>query len=141
MKRLIAIALLIFASLLTAGVAMAADRGAQANVPFAFNVGDTVFPAGDYTISQAGWRPSGVIEIRSTDAKHATLTTAFGDAAKPVNGGELVFNRYGDRYFLTEVLCPNGGLSMQLPTSKLERMVRINEARLSTPTQVLVAAK
>ena len=102
MKRLIAIALLIFASLLNAGVAMAADRGAQANVPFAFNVGDTVFPAGDYTISQAGWRPSGVIEIRSTDAKHATLTTAFGDAAKPVNGGELVFNRYGDRYFLTE---------------------------------------
>ena len=43
MKRLIAISLLVLASLFTTGVAVAADRGAQANVPFAFNVGDTTF--------------------------------------------------------------------------------------------------
>ena len=140
MKRISAIALLSLASLLTAGSAMAADR-AQANIPFAFNVGDMVMPAGDYTISDAGWRPSGVIEIRSADAKHATLTTAFGDAKKPVNGGELVFNRYGDKYFLTEVLCPAGGMSVKLPTSKLERRARINEAALPTTTQILVATK
>ncbi len=141
MKRISAMALLSLASLLTAGSAMAQDRAAHATVPFAFNVGDMVLPAGDYTISQAGWRPSGVIQIRSTDAKHAMLTTAISDAKKPVNGGELVFNRYGDKYFLTEVLCPEAGVSMQLPTSKLESRARINEAALPTGSQILVAAK
>jgi hypothetical protein len=140
MKRISAIALLSLASLLTAGSAMAADR-AQATIPFAFNVGDMVLPAGDYTISDAGWRPSGVIEIRSADAKHATLTTAISDDKKPVKGGELVFNHYGDKYFLTEVLCPAGGMSVKLPTSKLERKAQINEAALPTTTQILVATK
>lgn len=141
MKQISAVALLSLASLLTAGSAMAADRAAEATIPFAFNVGDTVFPAGEYKISQAGWRPSGVIEIRSTDAKHVMLTTAISDAKQPASGGELVFNRYGDKYFLTEVLCPNAGVSMQLPPSKLEKRARINEASLPTSSQILVAAK
>jgi hypothetical protein len=136
-------ALLSLASLLTAGSAMAQDRAAQATIPFAFTVGDMVLPAGDYTISHAGSRPSGVIQIRSTDSKHATLATTFGDSKKPEKGhnGELVFNRYGDKYYLTEVLCPDAGLSMQLPTSKTEKRARINEASLSTTSEVLVAAK
>ena len=140
MKRLTAIALLALASLFTAGVAMAADdRGAQANVPFAFNVGDKVFPAGVYIVHSPA---SGIIELRSEDRANAVLTAAYNDSNEPKNGeGVWVFNRYGDKYFLTEVLCPNALVSLHLPTTKLERMVRINEATLSTPTQVLVAAK
>jgi len=139
MKRLIAIALLSLASLLTAGVAMAADRGAQANVPFAFNVGDKVFPAGVYIVHSPA---SGIIQLRSEDRANSVLTTAYNDSNEPMNGeGVWVFNRYGDKYFLTEVLCPNALVSLHLPTTKQERMVRINEATLSTPTQVLVAAK
>ena len=140
MKRISAMALLSLASLLTAGSAMAADR-AQATIPFAFNVGDMVLPAGDYTISDAGWRPSGVIELRTADAKHAVLATAFNDDKKPVNAGELVFNKYGDKYFLSEVLCPAGGMNVKLTTSKLEKRASINEAAVPTTTQVLVAAK
>ena len=139
MKRLTAIALLALASLFIAGVAMAAHRGAQANVPFAFNVGDKVFPAGVYMIHSPA---SGIIELRSEDRAIGILSVALPDSNKPMNGeGVWVFNRYGDRYFLAEVLCPNASVSLHLPTTKLERMVRINEATLSTPTQVLVAVK
>jgi len=141
MKRISALALLSLASLLTAGSAVAADRAAKATIPFAFNVGDMVLPAGEYTISQAGQGPSGVIEIRSTDTRHHMLTTANNDLKKPTKGGELVFNHYGDKYFLTEVLCPNAGVSMQLPPSKMEKIARTNEAALATTSQVLVAAK
>ena len=63
MKRLTAIALLALASLFTAGVAMAADRGAQANVPFAFNVGDKTFPAGVYTVHSPD---TDLIELRNS---------------------------------------------------------------------------
>ena len=141
MKQISALALLSLASLLTAGSAMAADRAAEATIPFAFNVGDKVLPAGEYTISQAGWRPSGVIQIRSTDTKHVMLTTAINDAKQPAHRGELIFNHYGDKYFLTEVLCPGAGVSMQLPPSKLEKRARMNEASLPTSSQILVAAK
>ncbi len=137
MKRLTAIALLALASLFTAGVAMAADRGAQADVPFAFNVGDKVFPAGVYTVHSPD---TDIIALQNAD--RTVLSIGYRDSNPPVNGeGVWVFNRYGDRYFLAEVLCPNASVSLHLPTTKLERMVRINEATLSTPTQVLVAAK
>ena len=141
MKRISALALLSLASLLTAGSAVAADRAAKATIPFAFNVGDMVLPAGEYTISQAGQGPSGVIEIRSTDTRHHMMTTAHNDLKKPTQGGELVFNHYGDKYFLTEVLCPSAGVSMQLSPSKMEKKARTNEAALATTSQVLVAAK
>ena len=141
MKRISAVALLSLASLLMAGSAMAQDRAAKATIPFAFTVGDMVLPAGDYTISLAGRQPSSVIQIRSTDAKHATLINAMGDSKKPTNRGELVFNQHGDEYFLTEVLCPSAGVSMQLPTSKMEKRELIKEAALSTTSQVLVATK
>ena len=65
----------------------------------------------------------------------------MNDDKKPVNRGELVFNQYGDKYFLTEVLCPAGGMNMKLTTSKLEKRDRINEAAVPTTTQVLVATK
>ena len=99
MKRLTAIALLALASLFTAGVAMAADdRGAQANVPFAFNVGDKVFPAGVYIVHSPA---SGIIELRSEDRANAVLTAAYNDSNEPKNGeGVWVFTRYGDTYFL-----------------------------------------
>jgi hypothetical protein len=139
MKRFTAIALLALATLLTAGVAMAADRGAQANVPFAFNVGDKVFPAGVYIVASPD---TSLIELRSEDRTNSVMSIAYRDSNEPANGsGVLVFNRYGDRYFLAEVLCPTAAISLHLPTTKLERKARINEATLSTPTQVLVAVK
>ena len=140
MKRITAIALLALASLFTAGAAMAADdRGAQATVPFAFNVGDKALPAGVYIIHSMG---SGVLELQSKDRKNTVMSIAFNDSNEPKNGnGVWVFNRYGDKYFLTEVLCPAGGMSVKLPTSKLERKAQINEAALPTTTQILVATK
>lgn len=140
MKRITAIALLALASLCTAGVATAAeDRGAQATVPFAFNVGDKALPAGVYIVHSMG---TGVLELQSQDRKNTVMTIAYNDSNEPKNGnGVWVFNRYGDKYFLTEVLCPNALVSLHLRTSKQERMAQIHEASLSTPTQVLVATK
>ena len=140
MKRLTAISLLAMASLFTTGVAVAADdRGAQANVPFAFNVGDKTLPAGVYTVHSP---ETDLIELRSSDRAHGVLSIAYRDSNEPMNGeGVWVFTRYGDTYFLTEVLCPKASVSLHLPTTKRERMVRINEARMGAPTHVLVAAK
>ncbi len=142
MKRIIAIALLTIAGFLTAGSALAADRAVKADIPFDFIVGSNVLPAGTYTIASPGWRSSGAIEIQSKDSSYATLTTVFADDKVATKGGELVFHRYGNQYFLAEVLCPTAAMTVHLPVSKQEKIARTNVVAGLQPTdQVLVAAK
>ena len=45
-------------------------------------------------------------------------------------GSELVFQRYGDQYFLHEVLCPaTASTNVDIPASRLEKRER-TEAKL-----------
>jgi hypothetical protein len=138
MKRITAIALLTIAGFVTAGGALAQDHGVKATVPFDFNVGYKLLPAGTYTIASAG---TGAIEIRSSDRSIAVMSTVLAASNEPAKSGELVFDRYGDQYFLSEVLCPSAALNVHLPTSKLEKRARTNEARLHKSDQTLIAAK
>jgi hypothetical protein len=141
MKRILTIALLTIAGFLTAGSALAADHAVKADIPFDFIVGSNVLPAGTYTIASPGWRSSGAIEIQSEGSNYATLTTVFADN-KATKGSELVFHRYGNQYFLAEVLCPAAAMTVQLPVSKQEKLARTTVVAGLQPTgEVLVAAK
>jgi hypothetical protein len=75
--------------------------GSKANVPFDFVVGSRNLPAGSYRVSSV--TPSGdALRISSDDSKNtaARLTMPASGTAK---SAKLVFHRYGERYFLTEV--------------------------------------
>jgi len=138
MKRISAIALLTIASFVTAGSALAADRGVEATVPFDFTVGNHLLPAGTYTIASSS---SNVIEIRSSDGQIVATTVALAAHDDAKGNGDLVFYRYGSKYFLSEVLCPSASMSAKLPASKMEKMAKTQEARLPYDGQILVAAK
>jgi hypothetical protein len=136
MKRITAIALLTIASCVTASRALASDFAVQANVPFDFIVGGKVLPAGTYKITEPS---AGIIELQNRDKHIAVLSLAEGrDATK---GNKLVFDRYGDRYFLSEVLCPGSNLTVQIPTSKMEKAAQRQEASIHDSGQTLVALK
>jgi hypothetical protein len=138
MKRITVGILLALASVFATGAASAADRAVQANVPFDFTVGDRLLPAGTYTI---GSLTSGVIVIRSKDNKFSLMTTTSPDSNESVHGGKLVFDRYGDQYFLSEVLCPTAAISASLPKSRLEKKVSMQQAHLQSAGKTMVAAK
>src|SRR6266567_2316478 len=127
MKRITAFALFTLTSLFTAGNALALDHALQANVPFDFTISGKTLPAGTYTITSVS---SNVIQIRSRDGHYTVFTTTFADGKHAAGGGKLVFDKYGERYFLSEVLCPSAEMSLAIPTSKLEKSVRMEEARL-----------
>ena len=74
MKRITAIALLTIASFVTAGSALAADRGVEATVPFDFTVGNHLLPAGTYTIASPS---SNVLEIRNAEGRIVATTVAL----------------------------------------------------------------
>jgi hypothetical protein len=140
MKRNFAIALLAVSALAMGGKAVAQDLAVQATVPFEFTVGGKLLPADTYTITSTS---SGVIMIKGADNHFWARTTASHSNQESALGSELVFDKYGDKYFLHEVMCSkDAALNVDVPKSKLEKRVQIQEAKYGgEPEVVLIASR
>ena len=138
MKRIQAIALLAIANFAMAGTSFAQSNGVRANVPFDFTVGDKLLPAGTYTIKE---QSDHVIVINNHDKPIAAVSLVNGDSNRSPNGGKLKFHRYGSQYFLSEILCEQADMNLQVPTSKTEKRTALQEAKLSARNETFVAAR
>lgn len=89
-----------------------------ANVPFNFVAGGKTLPAGEYQIQTE--RPN-VVLIQSRDSKSSTNLSAHSAQNTEMSGvAALRFNRYGDRYFLSQVWT-GSDLGQELPKSRAEK--------------------
>jgi hypothetical protein len=138
MNRIKAIALFAIANFAMAGISFAQSNGVRANVPFDFTVGDKLLPAGTYTIKE---QSDHVILIKNHDKPIAAISLVNGDANRSPNGGKLKFHRYGSQYFLSEILCEQASMNLQVPTSKTEKRTALQEAKLRARGDTLVAAR
>jgi hypothetical protein len=138
MKRITAIALFAIANFALAGTSFAQSRGVQATVPFDFTVGNKLLPSGTYTINEES---SHVIIIRSHDKPIAALSTVNQNDHKAPNGGKLMFHKYGSQYFLSEVLCDSANLNVEVPLSKTEKRIQLEQAKLNSSSNTLVAVR
>ena len=138
MKRITAIALFAIANFAIAGASFAQSNGVQATVPFDFTVGNKLLPAGIYTIKQ---NSEHAIVIKSHDQPIAALSLVYQDGNKSPNGGKLLFHRYGSQYFLSEVLCDQADMNFEIPTSKTEKRVQLQQATLNSSSKTFVAAR
>ena len=126
MKKQIYIASLVLV-VLVAVSAQAQSRNNQQlrfHVPFAFNAGNSVLPAGDYRVTIVN--PSSdhsVLRITSSDGKSTMIRTVDieGWAAPKA---KLSFRHYGDRYFLAQVWMAGESTGLVAPTSKTEKVIR-----------------
>ena len=117
MKINFTIALLAIATL-TASAHTFAQSPVRAKIPFDFMVGQTVLPAGEYSISKVSDR---VIELDNLE-KHARMfvcMTATGYVSQKPR--VLLFRKYGHEYFLHEVRGGLGEFSLDVSPSKLEK--------------------
>ncbi len=96
----------------------ALGNSVKANIPFDFMVAGKMFPAGEYTISRGS--STGFLVIRNYEAKKAASFLVQNATGKVETKAKLVFNRYGEDYFLSQIW---DGYSdgNQLPKSKAER--------------------
>ena len=114
MKRITAIALFIVAGFVSTGRAMAQDHSVRAAVPFDFTVADKLLPTGTYTITPEA---SGVIMIENRDKHIAVLSQTSYDSHESRKGGQLVFDKYGNQYFLSEILCQTAAMNVNVAPS------------------------
>jgi hypothetical protein len=100
-RTLITICLLFTAATLFAQTTVS-QRLMTVNVPFAFAVEDHSLPAGEYLVLTV--TPERSIRITSIDGKHSAVVNDLPNyAGSPSPSSRLVFHRYGNKYFLTQV--------------------------------------
>ena len=137
MKHITSLALLSIACLSTC--VGAAAQGMKANIPFDFTVGNTKLPAGQYRISSP---VDQVIRLQSADNASVATVVSLQSWQEPGTTNELVFRKYGDRYFLHSVLSRSSSrMNLDIAPGKAEKEARTAEAKLHTGHEVLVAAR
>jgi hypothetical protein len=138
MKRVIAIALFSTATFITLGSAFARAQTVEANIPFAFVVKNRVLPSGTYRIRTIG---TNAVLIGTRDKPAMEMSTTYASWNDSKSDGKLVFSKYGDQYFLREILCDSAPITSALPHSKLEKLAQIREARLRGTEQDMAAVR
>jgi len=125
MKKQLFTAIAVVSVLLAVGSAFAqigSDRMLVANVPFDFIVGKTTLPAGHYTIQSFG-NSGKMLHIRGSWPEPGIYVLAIDTASTRVAPqSQLVFNRYGSRYFLSQIVVQgsNGGHQLMRSQRELE---------------------
>ena len=121
--------LLLALCLLTVGGGVVAnaqiDTGVtiRGDVPFTFMVGDTTLPAGKYEIRTLDDMP-GVLELRSVSGHTVVNVDAESVKTKDeriASKCELVFDKVGDRYFLSQVFVAGSSSGSELAKSRMEK--------------------
>ncbi|MEW6210820.1 MAG: hypothetical protein AB1631_20815 [Acidobacteriota bacterium] len=92
----------------------------NADIPFDFVVGKAKLPAGKYTIKRTTHH--GILLISSKDRRANAFTGTYGGrSSRKPSRAKLVFNRYGNQYFLSQVWEEGSMVAMQLSKSRAER--------------------
>jgi len=94
----------------------------EADVPFQFHVRNTTLPAGRYMIHELEGSDLTVMQISSADGKLSALFDVESAQAKTTpEKSELIFNKYGDSYFLSELFDEGNVDGSKLMTSREEK--------------------
>jgi hypothetical protein len=112
----------------SASYGFAQDTEMRVNVPFAFHNGSQNMPAGVYTVKIESEH---LILLRGYS--RSGFVTANPEIGKPSAKGKLVFQRYGDQYFLRDVWPANSQTGQKCTKSKLEREVEIAQSKAAQP--------
>jgi hypothetical protein len=111
-------------------------------IPFDFIVRGKTLPAGNYEIKRINDTPDGLI-IRDINDKHdhVMFETESTEARMIPNESEVIFHRYGDSYFLSEVFTAGERTGRELAPSRAERRLRLEVASNGAePETVALAA-
>jgi hypothetical protein len=116
----------------------AGGRPITVEIPFQFHVGDSILPAGSYTAS-TNIASGAVVGLRSSDGKSSVLvvSNAVHSATGPTHPA-LIFNRYGDEYFLSQVWTGTDDMGRQLRQSRRESELA---AAAKRNTQTVLASR
>jgi len=141
----------VFSAVLTFGLAVMAvtiayaqlpGTAVRAKIPFNFTVRGKVLPAGNYAITRLTDDPN-TLMISNVKDNHDRVVFAT-EPVEPGNNSsrsEIIFHRYGEDYFLSEVFGGGAQTGRELPPSREERLLKREMAsNKAKPETVAVVA-
>lgn len=137
----LALSLLVTLSAISAS-AQTGNKRLVANVPFDFQIGDMTLSAGEYTVRSISQSDSALLIRNEKSAQgRMVLTDLVLAKAGQSKHAKLVFNKYGDQYFLVSIW-EGGREGRALHRSGSERRVRreLASTKSGEPEVVLIAA-
>ena len=109
----------IFLTLVVGSVQAQTGSKMEVNIPFDFTAGRTPLRAGNYSVKLIS---ETMLLVRSSDGKKSVLLLArqaeHVGTRKPAR---IIFNRYGDRYFLSQTFLSEEDLGCEVDPSRAER--------------------
>lgn len=116
---------LVFAAMIYPSSAHAQIVGSmEADIPFQFHAGDARLPAGKYVIRMVDDSDLKIMEISKPDGSVAALfQVRSAEANSTPRKTELIFNRYGNKYFLEKVFDEGESDGSQVVESNYEKRV------------------
>ena len=112
----------------------------RATIPFDFHVGPHLMPAGDYMVTHS----AGVLTFRTDSGKPRAANILVNTTQSGANAGtdnKLVFNRYGEDYFLSRVWQSGIATGLAVPPGKIEKEMIAGRAGTVQTAAVNLRAK
>jgi len=97
----------------------------RVSVPFAFNVGNKLLPAGEYRLSVVN--PSSdrsVLQIANLNGKSTMMVRTTDISGWSTSKAKLTFRHYGEQYFLAQVWMASDATGFATPNSNAEKALR-----------------
>jgi hypothetical protein len=127
---------LVFALTVHPGTAHAQIIGeVEADIPFQFHVGNARLPAGKYVIHVLDNSDQSVMEISSPNGSTSALfEVRQAEANSAPTKTELIFNKYGNRYFLAKLFDEGNPSGSAVDKSRYEE--KVGQAAMEAQTHV-----
>ena len=139
-KRAFVTATLFVVSIVVAAQVVRADEPMLVNIPFAFVAGGVTLPAGEYRVQKLDGS-SAVVLISCADASASAMVLSNAAQAKETQTqSKLIFKRYENRYFLSQVWTAGSIRGRELLKSRAEKEIA-QSARLETTGEVTLVAR
>jgi len=96
----------------------------EVNIPFQFYAGSTKLPAGDYVVHMLDQSDLKIMEISNADGSTSALfEVEDAQSNSEPRKSELIFNKYGNRYFLARIFDEGNPDGSKVPESQYEKRV------------------
>ena len=92
-----------------------------ADIPFDFTICREQLPAGKYRVERMSATSTNLLLVRGEDNRPSEIAcTRDVQSTKRSDTAKLIFNRYGDQYFLSEIWLPGRTIGNELVKSERE---------------------
>ena len=109
----------------------------KVHIPYTFTVADQIMPAGIYNIYTV--TTQGMVRITNVDGKHSAIVNTLANyVSTAASASHLVFDQYGDEYFLAQIW--SGGEDVSRNPKPSKRAAQLAQSGAAMQATLLRAA-